>query len=262
MSEIHYDPILRTVDLVKSFGKQIAVKNVNLSIPKGSFISIIGPNGAGKTTFFNLITGALKPDGGSIIFQGKDITKLKEFKRVQMGMARCFQITNVFPSISVLENVRLAAQARSKHKYSLFTKFQKFSEITEYAKDCLNMARLDRQRDVPAFLLNHPDQRKLEIAIQLASQADLMLLDEPTSGMSAEEVPAITEVIKNIRKKEQRTIIMVEHKLHMVLSLSDRIAVMNYGRLIAEGSPQEIRRNQDVQNAYLGTKSHEYPGNA
>ena len=246
------DYILRTVDLTRCFGEQIAVNKVSLSIPNGDFVSIIGPNGAGKTTFFNLITGALKPDSGSIFFKHQDITGLKEYKRTLMGMARCFQIANVFPSISVLENVRLSVQAKSPYKYKLFQKSEKFSKLTEYAHYCLEMVQLSNQKDTIARNLTHPDQRKLEIAIQLASQADLMLLDEPTSGMSAEEVPAIVEVIKGIRKKEQKTIIMVEHKLHLVLSLSDRIAVMNYGSLIAEGSPQEIKNNQDVQNAYLG----------
>jgi branched-chain amino acid transport system ATP-binding protein len=254
MPEKQPDYILRTVGLTRFFGKQLAVNKVSLNIPSGDFVTIIGPNGAGKTTFFNLITGALKPDSGSIFFKDQDITEVKEYKRVLMGMARCFQITNVFPSISVLENVRLAAQAKSPYKYKFFEKSEKFSQLTEYAHSCLEMVQLIHQRDTMARNLTHPDQRKLEIAIQLASQADLMLLDEPTAGMSAEEVPKIVEVIKGIRKKEQKTIIMVEHKLAMVLSLSDRIAVMNYGSLIAEGPPQEIKNNQDVQDAYLGRK--------
>jgi branched-chain amino acid transport system ATP-binding protein len=252
--EVQPNIILRTVDLTRSFGKQIAVNKVSLNIPAGDFVSIIGPNGAGKTTLFNLITGALKPDSGAIFFKGQNITRIKEYKRVLMGIARCFQITNVFPSISVLENVRLAVQAKSQYKYNLYEKFEKFSQLTEYAHYCLEMVQLIRQKDTIARNLTHPDQRKLEIAIQLACQAELMLLDEPTSGMSAEEVPMIVEVIKSIREKGQKTIFMVEHKMHMVLSLSDRVAVMNYGSLIAEGSPQEIRNNQDVQNAYLGRK--------
>jgi len=254
VSEEQPDIILRTVDLTRSFGKQIAVNKVSLNIPAGDFVSIIGPNGAGKTTLFNLITGALKPDSGAIFFKGQNITRIKEYKRVLMGIARCFQITNVFPSISVLENVRLAVQAKSPFKYNLYARFEKFSQLTEYAHYCLEMVQLSRQKDTIARNLTIPDQRKLEIAIQLACQAELMLLDEPTSGMSAEEVPMIVEVIKGIREKRQKTIFMVEHKMHMVLSLSDRIAVMNYGSLIAEGSPQEIRNNQDVQNAYLGRK--------
>jgi branched-chain amino acid transport system ATP-binding protein len=254
MPEKQPNSILRTVDLTKAFGSQIAVNRISLKIPAGSFLSVIGPNGAGKTTFFNLITGALKPDSGSIFFKDRNITKVKEYKRVLMGMARCFQITNAFPNVSVLENVRLAVQARSPHRYKFFEKVEKFTELTEYAHECLEMVQLSRQQDTIARNLTHPDQRKLEIAIQLASRADLMLLDEPTSGMSAEEVPTIVEVIKGIKKKEQKTIIMVEHKLDMVLSLSDRIAVMNYGTLIAEGSPQEIQNNPDVQNAYLGRK--------
>ncbi len=254
MPEKERDYILRTVDLTRSFGKQVAVNKVSLDIPTGDFVTIIGPNGAGKTTFFNLITGALKPDSGSIFFKDRDITRLKEYKRVLMGMARCFQITNVFPSIPVLENVRLAVQAQSPYKYKLFEKIEKFRQLTEYADYCLEMVQLSHHKETMARNLTHPDQRKLEIAIQLASQADLMLLDEPTAGMSAEEVPVIVEVIKGIRKKEQKTIIMVEHKLQMVLSLSDRIAVMNDGSLIAEGSPQEIKNNQNVQNAYLGRR--------
>jgi branched-chain amino acid transport system ATP-binding protein len=254
MSEKQQNHILRTVDLTKSFGRQIAVNKVSLDICSGEFISIIGPNGAGKTTFFNLITGAFRPDGGTIYFKGQDITRVKEFNRVQMGMARCFQITNVFPHISVLENVRLAVQAKSKHKYRLFINANKLKELTEYAHYCLEIVQLKSLEHHLAISLTHANQRKLEIAIQLASQGELMLLDEPTAGMSAEEVPAIIEVIKDIRKKEQKTVAMVEHKLNMVLSLSDRIAVMNYGVLIAYGSPQEIKENQDVQSAYLGRK--------
>lgn len=254
MSENQINHILSTVDLTKRFGKQTAVNKLSLDICAGEFVSIIGPNGAGKTTFFNLITGAYKPDGGTIYFKGRDITKVKECDRVQMGMARCFQITNVFPQVSVLENVRLAVQAKSKHKYRLFVNAYKLKELTEYAHYCLEIVQLTSLEHHLAISLTHANQRKLEIAIQLASQGELMLLDEPTAGMSAEEVPTIVEVIKVIRKKEQKTIVMVEHKLNMVLSLSDHIAVMNYGALIAYGSPQEIKENQDVQSAYLGRK--------
>jgi branched-chain amino acid transport system ATP-binding protein len=254
MSEKQQNHMLQTVDLTKSFGKQIAVNKVSLDICTGEFVSIIGPNGAGKTTFFNLITGAFKPDGGIVYFKGQDISRVKECDRVQMGMARCFQITNVFPHISVLENVRLAVQAKSKHKYRLFINADKLKDLTEYAHYCLEIVQLKNLEHYLAVSLTHANQRKLEIAIQLASRGDLMLLDEPTAGMSAEEVPAIVEVIKDIRKKEQKTIAMVEHKLNMVLSLSDRIAVMNYGDLIAYGSPQEIKDNQDVQSAYLGKR--------
>jgi branched-chain amino acid transport system ATP-binding protein len=254
MSETQRKFILRTVDLTKSFGKQIAVNNVSLDICTGEFVSIIGPNGAGKTTFFNLITGAFRPDSGSIYFKDQDITRVKEFNRVQMGMARCFQITNVFPHISVLENVRLAVQAKSKHRYRLFINTDKLKELTEYAYYCLEVVQLKSLASHLAVSLTHANQRKLEIAIQLASQGELMLLDEPTAGMSAEEVPGIIEVVKKIRKKEQKTIVMVEHKLNMVLSLSDHIAVMNYGALIAYGSPHEIQENKDVQSAYLGRK--------
>jgi branched-chain amino acid transport system ATP-binding protein len=246
--------ILQTVGLVKSFGRQTAVNDVSLDIVQGGFVSIIGPNGAGKTTFFNLITGALKPDKGKIIFKGKNITRVKDFRRVQMGMARCFQITNVFPSISVLENVRLAVQARSGHRFNFFSRAERFGDLVDYARYCLDMVQLSRHQDTAAKDLTHPDQRKLEIAIQLASRADLMLLDEPTAGISAEEVPMIVEVIKDIRAKEKKTIIMVEHKLEMVLEMSDYMAVLNYGSLIAQGTPQEIKDNQDVQSAYLGRR--------
>lgn len=254
MPEKQQKYILRTVDLTKSFGKQIAVNKVNLDICTGEFVSIIGPNGAGKTTFFNLITGAFRPDSGTIYFKGQDITRVKEYNRVQMGMARCFQITNVFPHISVLENVRLAVQAKSRHRYRLFINANKLKELTEYANYCLEMVQLQSLASYLAVSLTHANQRKLEIAIQLASQGELMLLDEPTAGMSAEEVPAIVEVIKDIRKKEQKTIVMVEHKLNMVLSLSDHIAVMDYGALIAYDSPRKIQENKDVQSAYLGRK--------
>lgn len=244
--------LLEVQELTKRFDGQVAVDRVNLRFKTGLFASIIGPNGAGKTTFFNLISGVLKASSGKIRFKGRDVTDLPAHKRSQMGMTTCFQITNVFPSLSVLENVRLAVQAKCRHRFRLFTPHHKFDEPVRDALYALEMTRLADKRDVPANALAHGDQRKLEIAIQIASRADLILLDEPTAGISVEEVPSIVEVISEIKQKEEKTIIMVEHKMDILMELSDHIAVLDYGKLIAEGTPEEIKGNRDVQRAYLG----------
>ncbi|WP_096187848.1 ABC transporter ATP-binding protein [Evansella halocellulosilytica] len=244
--------LLETKDLTINFGGHTAVDHVSLTIKGKELKSIIGPNGAGKTTVFNLITGQLKPSNGHVYFKGKEIEHLHPHKRTKLGIGRSFQITNVFPNLSVLENVRLAIQSRENILYNMFRHFKYFSYLEDEAMQYLEQVQLSHKYDHLASALAHGEKRKLEIAILLALDSELLLLDEPTAGMSVEEVPAIIELIKNIREKRDRTIILIEHKMDLVLNLSDSIAVLFHGKLLADGDPEEIMKNEQVQSAYLG----------
>ena len=244
--------IIETKDLTIQFGGHTAVDHVSLSIPDKEFKTIIGPNGAGKTTFFNLLSGQLKATNGKVYYKGKEITSYSPPKRTKLGIGRSFQITNVFTNLSVLENVRLAVQAKENIMYSMFRHFKSYKKLEERALECLTQVRLESKAYHAASSLAHGEKRKLEIAILLALETDVLLLDEPTAGMSLEEVPAIIEVIKEIRDRRDRTIILIEHKMDLVLDLSDSIAVLFHGKLLADGQPEEIMKNEQVQSAYLG----------
>ncbi|WP_226682616.1 ABC transporter ATP-binding protein [Sutcliffiella horikoshii] len=246
------DPILQTKDLTIAFGGHVAVNQVNFSVEPYHFKSIIGPNGAGKTTFFNLLSGQLKPTNGEVIWKGEDITKLSPMKRTRKGIGRSFQITNVFPNLTVLENVRLAVQSQRGVRYNLFSHFRNFTEFEERSLELLKTVLLDDKAQALAKNLAHGEKRKLEIAMLLALETEMLLLDEPTAGMSIEEVPAILEVIKLIKAKGDRTIILIEHKMDMILDLSDSVTVLFNGKLLADGTPEEIMKNETVQSAYLG----------
>ncbi|TCZ77138.1 ABC transporter ATP-binding protein [Paenibacillus albiflavus] len=245
-------PILETSDLTIAFGGHTAVNEVSLQVPKQHFKSIIGPNGAGKTTFFNLLSGQLKPTKGQVLFNGADITHLPPPARTRLGMGRSFQITNVFPSLTVLENVRLAAQSAAGVRFSMFARASKYKQLEEEAFELLERVFLSNKADAIAKNLAHGEKRKLEIAMLLALKTELLLLDEPTAGISIEEVPAILEVIRGIKDKRDRTILLIEHKMEMVLDLSDSLTVLFNGRLLADGTPHEIMQNELVQSAYLG----------
>lgn len=244
--------IIEAKDLTISFGGHTAVDHVSLSIPEKEFKSIIGPNGAGKTTFFNLLSGQLKPSAGQVFYKGEDISKLSPPKRTKLGIGRSFQITNVFPNLTILENVRLAAQANKNIMYSMFRNYKKYPALEERAIECLEQVHLAAKFNHLASSLAHGEKRKLEIAMLLALDPELLLLDEPTAGMSLEEVPAIIEVIRQIRDRRDRTIILIEHKMDLVLDLSDTISVLFHGKLLADGHPNEIMNNEQVQTAYLG----------
>jgi branched-chain amino acid transport system ATP-binding protein len=244
--------IIEAKDLTISFGGHTAVDHVSLSIPEKEFKSIIGPNGAGKTTFFNLLSGQLKPSAGQVFYKGEDVSRLSPPKRTKLGIGRSFQITNVFPNLTVLENVRLAAQAKKNIMYSMFRHYKKYPALEERAIECLEQVHLTAKVNHLASSLAHGEKRKLEIAILLALDPELLLLDEPTAGMSLEEVPAIIEVIRQIRDRRDRTIILIEHKMDLVLDLSDSISVLFHGKLLADGHPNEIMNNEQVQTAYLG----------
>lgn len=246
------ESILETSDLTIAFGGHVAVNGVNLQVQANRFKSIIGPNGAGKTTFFNLLSGQLKPTKGKVLFKGTDITHLSPTHRTRMGIGRSFQITNVFPNLTVLENVRLAVQSQAGVRYQIFAHFKKYLQFEEKAERLLETVLLHNKKDALAKNLAHGEKRKLEIAMLLALETEVLLLDEPTAGMSLEEVPAILEVIRGIKEEGNRTIVLIEHKMDLVLNLSDSLTVLFNGKLLADGSPEEIMQNELVQSAYLG----------
>lgn len=251
--------LIETNDLTITFGGHTAVDSVNFSVPEKHFKSIIGPNGAGKTTFFNLLSGQLIPTKGKIYFRGKDITKFSAMKRTRVGIGRSFQITNVFPNLTVLENVRLAVQSQAGVRYQMLAHYKHYKRFEEKAHEWLKLVLLDDKKDFVAANLAHGEKRKLEMAMLLALETEVLLLDEPTAGMSLEEVPAILEVIRKIKEQGNRTIILIEHKMDMILDLSDSVMVLFNGRLLADGTPEDIMKNETVQSAYLGGLYHEQP---
>lgn len=250
--------LLETKDLSIAFGGHVAVSDVNFSLEPFMFKSIIGPNGAGKTTFFNLLSGQLRPTTGQVYYKGTDITKLSPSARTKLGIGRSFQITNVFPNLSVLENVRLAVQSQAGVMFNMFKHYRSYRTFEDKAYYLLEQVLLTNKAHEFARNLAHGEKRKLEIAMLLALDSQLLLLDEPTAGMSLEEVPAILDVIRTIRDKRDRTILLIEHKMDMVLDLSDQVAVLFNGKLLADGSPQNIMNNEQVQLAYLGGLHDEY----
>jgi|SRR5579872_946796 len=248
-------PLLETTDLSFGFGGDLVTDRVSLGIQPGEFLSIIGPNGAGKTTYFNLLSGMYRPASGRITFAGRDITRMSAPGRAQIGIARSFQVSNVFPLLTVDENVRLAAQATGRHAFQLLRPYTAYGADIARAHAALEMVSLRRFAAVPAGLLSHGDKRKLELAMAIVAEPRLILLDEPTSGVSAEDVPAMVDLIRVMRQAGNTTVIMVEHKMAVVHELSDRVAVLHQGRLLALGTPEQIQANETVQSAYLGTET-------
>ncbi|WP_246998160.1 ABC transporter ATP-binding protein [Halosolutus gelatinilyticus] len=248
------EPILRTENLVKKFGQFTATDGVDLAIERGDFRSIIGPNGAGKTTLFNLVTGALPVTGGAVYFDGEDITSLSPSERVRRGIGRSFQISNVFGGLTVRENVRLAAQSIGRDEYNaveaLFKPTDRYDGMNERTDRVLDRIGLADAADERADALAYGDKRRLEIGVVLATDPDLVLLDEPTAGMSVEETRDTIDLIEEVLVDQ--TLLLIEHDIELVMELSDRITVLNRGQILAEGTPDEIAANQDVQDAYLG----------
>ncbi len=244
--------ILETVNLRKDFDGLVAVANVNLKVRARSLHAIIGPNGAGKTTFFNLLSGNIAPTSGRVLFKGRDITDLPAHRTAHLGIGRSFQITNVFPTLTVLENVRLAAQALGGDSFKFWQHFRHFSQYEDLARDILDQVGLTGQASLPALMLPHGGKRKLELAILLAADPELLLLDEPTAGMAREEIPLLVAVIEQIRRQGDKTIMLVEHKMDVVMNVSDWITVMHQGQILAQGRPADISANEAVQSAYLG----------
>ena len=244
--------LLETRELRKAFGGLVAVDGVSMRVQANTLHTIIGPNGAGKTTFFNLLSGNIRPTSGQVIYKGQDITNMPAHRRAHIGIGRSFQITNVFPNLSVFENVRLAAQAVGHDNFKFWEHHRHFRRYEEQANAILSQVGLAGQAELPARSLPHGGKRKLELGILLASDPELLLLDEPTAGMAREEIPMLMEVIQSVRATGNKTIILVEHKMDLVMNVSDRISVMHQGQLLAEGTPLEIAANPTVQSAYLG----------
>jgi branched-chain amino acid transport system ATP-binding protein len=244
--------LIRTEELTIRFGGNVAVNRVDLEVEEFTLKSIIGPNGAGKTTLFNLISGQYKPTSGRVILRDKDVTRLGPAQRTRLGLGRSFQLTNIFPTLTVLENVRLALQAGAGVGLNFWTHFRDRTDLEDRAYELLCQVLLETRWAAAASTLTHGEQRKLEIAILLALDPAVLLLDEPTAGMSLEEVPAILELIQAIKAAQNRTILLVEHKFDMIMTLSDSIAVLKEGRLICDDDPAAVAANPEVQEAYLG----------
>jgi branched-chain amino acid transport system ATP-binding protein len=245
-------PVLETHELTIRFGGHVAVDRVSCAFRPGTLTAIVGPNGAGKTTYFNLISGQLPASSGRVVLFGEDLTRLSAAQRTKRGIGRAFQLTNLFPRLTVLENVRLAVQARAGLGASLFSMWSRHVELTEKAEHSLNRVALAEKRNAIAAALPHGDQRKLEVAILLALEPDVFMFDEPTAGMSVDEVPVILDLIRHIREQGEKTILLVEHKMDVVRSLADRIIVLHQGQLVADGEPAEVIASPVVQEAYLG----------
>ena len=245
-------PILRTQDLGLDIGGATIVAGVGLEVPSGEFLGIIGPNGAGKTTLFNLLSGLMRPTSGRIELAGRDVTDEPVHKRTQAGLGRTFQISSVFPLLSVLENVRLAVEASRGGALRIWRRASSLGEAIERAQWALGRVGLGDREAVAAGSLPHGDKRKLELAMLLAADKDVILLDEPMAGVSAGDVSGLVDVIRSVHKQDGKTVLMVEHHIGVVTGLADRIAVMHHGALLAIDTPQRVMENAQVQEAYLG----------
>ncbi len=247
--------VLATEGLTVRFGGQAAVDGVTCAFHPGTLTAIVGPNGAGKTTYFNLISGQLRATAGEVRLGGTRLTPLSAARRARRGLGRAFQLTNLFPDLTVLENVRLAVQARAGAGMSLLRLADGMTELSDRAAAVLDQVRLLPRARVPAAVLSHGDQRKLEVAILLAMQPAVFMFDEPTAGMSVDEVPVVLDLIEQVRSDPARTILLVEHKMDVVRRLADRVIVLHNGRLVADGDPAEVVASPIVQEAYLGVRA-------
>ena len=243
--------LLRTEQLTRSYGSLLAVDRVSIAVDEGELRSIIGPNGAGKTTLFRLISGEVAPTGGRIWFRGRDVTGLPQHTVSRLGIAKSYQITNIFPHLSVLENVRVAAQGYGR-SFNFWSRADALAEPRDRAAALLERMGLGRKGALLAAHLSHGEKRHLELAIALAVDPALVLLDEPTAGMSPEETDETIVLIRELAAG--RTIVLVEHKMKVVMKISDRITVLHQGQVLADGTPEEIRANDVVQRTYLGAQ--------
>jgi branched-chain amino acid transport system ATP-binding protein len=244
------EPLLRVKDLVRRFGGIVATDNVSLDVAQGELHAIIGPNGAGKTTLISQLTGHLMPHSGSIYLAGRDISRLPAYRRSALGLARSFQITCLLSDFSAADNVALAAQAREGHSFRFFADARKERALREAAMDALTRVGLRDRANVLVSRLSHGEQRELELAVALATKPQLLLLDEPMAGLGVTESARMVKLLQELRKEV--TIVLVEHDMEAVFALADRISVLVYGRVIASGTPDAIRQNDEVKRAYLG----------
>lgn len=250
-------PSLVTEDLTIRFGGHVAVNAVSCAFNPGELTVIVGPNGAGKTTYFNLISGQLPASQGRVLKGGDDITRLAPSARARRGIGRAFQLTNLFPALSVLENIRLAVQARSGHGWRFFSPAARLSSLVEEAKHYLEATKLSDKAGMAAAALPHGDQRKLEVALLMAMEPDIYMFDEPTAGMSLDHTPDVLELIGALKEDKTKTILLVEHKMSVVRALADRIIVLHNGELLADGAPDEVMSSQIVRDVYLGASGEE-----
>jgi len=251
-SPISAPPALETRGLTVRFGGHVAVSDVSCRFTSGTLTAIVGPNGAGKTTYFNLISGQLPASAGRILVEGEDVTRLSASARTRKGLGRAFQLTNLFPQLTALENVRLAVQSRAGAGWSLLQVWTGRRDLIEAAEAILDRVRLADKRHVAPKALSHGDQRKLEVALLIALEPKVFMFDEPTAGMSVDEVPTVLELIQDLKTRGDRTILLVEHKMDVVRSLADRIVVLHNGALVADGEPAAVIASPVVQEAYLG----------
>jgi branched-chain amino acid transport system ATP-binding protein len=245
--------MLETRDLYKHFGGLVATDRVSLSIRQGELHAVIGPNGAGKTTLIAQLAGELRPDGGAILFDGRDVTRMPVQRRAAAGLARSFQITSVFPSFSALANVALAVQAHAGHSFRFWKPAARDGALTGPAREALELVGLGPRADVPAELLSHGEQRQLEIAMALATRPRMLLLDEPMAGMGPAEGASMVDLLGKLKRRY--TILLIEHDMDAVFALADWITVLVHGAVIATGSPDEIRSDREVRRAYLGEET-------
>jgi branched-chain amino acid transport system ATP-binding protein len=247
-------PILETRGLTIRFGGHVAVDRVSCAFHRGTLTAIVGPNGAGKTTYFNLVSGQLRASAGEVLLDGHRITHEGAPARARRGIGRAFQLTNLFPNLSVLENVRLAVQARAGIGLDFLTMALRHHRLAERAWHELERVKLAERAETPAAALSHGDQRKLEVAILLALEPRIFMFDEPTAGMSVDEVPVILDLIEAIKAEGDKTILLVEHKMEVVRRLADRVVVLHNGALVADGEPAAVVASPIVQEAYLGIR--------
>ena len=248
--------MLVTKDLTVRFGGHVAVNAVSCTFKPGTLTAIVGPNGAGKTTYFNLISGQIKATSGDVLLNGNNLAGMSPSSRTRAGLGRAFQLTNLFPNLSVLENVRLAVQAARSGSHlrglNLWSVWSDHKALTQLAEEVLEAVAMNDKQNTPVASLPHGDQRKLEVALLMALEPDVFMFDEPTAGMSADEAPVILDLIRKLKDDKRKTILLVEHKMDVVRELADRIIVLHNGSLVADGDPATVIASPVVQEAYLG----------
>lgn len=250
-------PVLETRNLSIHFGGHKAVNDVSCQFHRGTLTTIVGPNGAGKTTWFNLLSGQLRATFGQVFLHGEDLTSLSAAARADKGLGRAFQLTNLFPGLTAMENVRLAVASRHHIGHVFWQVAARRRDISERAFELLQTVSLERRAETMVANLPHGDQRKLEVALLLALEPEVFMFDEPTAGMSVDEVPVILDLIADIKARQDKVVLLVEHKMDVVRSLSDRIVVLHNGELVADGEPAEVIASPVVQEAYLGVSEPE-----
>ena len=245
-------PLLECRGLVRRFGALVAVDGIDLAVEPGEIRAVIGPNGAGKSTVFNLITSVLRPSAGQVIFAGEDVTGMPVHEVAQKGIARTFQLCHIFPALTVRENVRIAAQARDGRRWQFLGGGRVLNRSASAADEAIARMRLTRMADATAAMLSHGDQRLLEIAMAIAQKPRLLMLDEPTQGLSIEETGRAVQILKDMLTEGDLSVLLVEHDMEVVFKLADYITVLHRGRVIADGSPVAVRASAEVRSAYLG----------